>query len=180
MPNNAPGVIFLDKIQAFISITAIGASALRNQGKGVLAASREFCAKMDLGKYSDINNIVKFQILLNKDTERLLDNFSFRKRPWGTARKAINLFLRDALYNKYLSARYQLEEIEPFLEVPLDSAVSKGLRKRAGRGVLPQWPGMKSLTKTISDNYQVFAQAIAKELKIHRIHLDIYLWLENR
>ena len=47
--------------------------------------------------------------------------------------------------------------IESYLEIPLDSAVTKGLKKIAKRGELPQWKGLKSLTKAVSAKYQQFA-----------------------
>ena len=37
----------------------------------------------------------------------------------GAARKAINLFLRDALYNRYLNRRFALSWIQAWIEVPL-------------------------------------------------------------
>lgn len=92
----------------------------------------------------------------------------------------MNLFLRDALYNQYLSRRFGIGKIEAWLEVPLDSAVARGLKAEAGRGGLPQWPGLKNLTPEVSDMFQTFALAYAHTVKITPVHLDMYLWLENR
>jgi len=48
-----------------------------------------------------------------------------------------------------------------------------------GRGS-PHWPGLKSLKTDISKTFQDFAAEYAKQRGIARIHLDVYLWLENR
>ena len=158
---------------------AIGNSALRNQGKGILRKAQQHCSEIDLSIYSSFNE-QEFLLQLDKETEIMLDSFGLKKRPWGAARKALNLFFRDALYNKYLSKEYNLENIEKFLEIPLDSVVSYGLKKRGKRGQLPKWPGLKSLTKNISNVYQQFAKDESVKENLFRIHLDMYLWLENR
>ena len=53
---------------------------------------------------------------------------------WGTARKALNIFLRDALYTTYLSKRYGLPRAEASLEIPLDSITAVRLREVYGAG----------------------------------------------
>jgi hypothetical protein len=40
---------------------------------------------------------------------------------WGAARKALNLVLRDILYNQYLQREYGFNRIGKWLELPLDS-----------------------------------------------------------
>ena len=135
---------------------------------------------MDLKRYSQISN-EQFQQQLDKDTNHLLTKFKIKAKPWGTARKAINLFLRDALYNKYLSKNYKLDKVEPFLELPLDSIVAKSLKKLSDNTKeLRYWPGLKHLTKEISQKYQNVAQKCATKQHLSKVHLDIILWTENR
>ena len=129
---------FIKTVQLKTATSAIGPSALRNQGPGILNKAQKYCSEMDLSIYSSLKEN-EFISRLDKETERMLDLFGLLHRPWGTARKALNLFFRDALYNKYLSKEYNLETIESFLEIPLDSAVAKGLKKRDIDRVLPRW-----------------------------------------
>jgi len=123
----------------------------------------------------------RFQLWLDSQTELLLDSLPIKNRPWGAARKAINLFLRDSLYNQYLCKQFKLQSIETLLEIPLDSAVAKGLKKLdSNRGELPRWPGLKNLTRKVSEDFQAFASEQANLKGIVRVHLDMYLWLANR
>ena len=170
---------FINTLQRKVAFTAVGPSALRGQGKGVLRASQDFLAQIPLTKIPKSNKKI-FQLWLEHQTELLLDNLPIKNRPWGAARKAINLFLRDALYNKYISKKFRLQLIEKWLEVPLDSAVAKGLKLNSGRGELPIWPGLKNLTQKVSEDFQVFASKQAHLKGIARVHLDMYLWLANR
>lgn len=170
----------LQKLQRFIAICAISISALRNQGIGSIQKARAFCGGLSLIKYGQAKNRKDYIKLLDDDTVKLAKLINPKKKPWGTARKALNLFMRDCLYNRYLSEHFHLTKLEDFLEIPLDSAVSKGLRNKAGRGYLPKWPGLIGLKKPASEVYQKFAQEIADKRKISRVHLDLELWLENR
>jgi hypothetical protein len=149
------------------------------QGKWTIRASQDFLANFPLSRVPTSNE-ARFRSWLDRITESLLDHLPTKGRPWGAARKAINLFLRDALYNQYLNRQFGIRRIERWLEVPLDSVVAKGLIGRAGRSVLPQWPGLKYLTPDRSDAFQTFASDCARTFKIDRVHLDMYLWLENR
>jgi hypothetical protein len=45
---------------------------------------------------------------------------------------------------------------------------------------LPRWPRLKYLVKDDSDKYQKFAETLAAEKEIARVHLDMTFWLENR
>jgi len=170
---------FLRMVQQSVAITAVGPSALRRQGRGVLAASHDFLASISLAQLPKASS-GRFAAWLDRQTEKLLDAFPVDGRPWGSARKAMNLFLRDALYNRYMADRFQLDSVEPWLEMPLDSAVARGLKSQGLRGELPQWPGLKHLTPAISERFQDFALRYAREMGLARVHLDIYLWPANR
>ncbi len=170
---------FIPTVQHKVAVTAVGPSVLRGQGKGVLKASQRFLASVSLARLPN-SSATRFRDWLDRQTESLLDQLPIHGRPWGAARKAINLFLRDTLYNQYLSRRFGIGNSEAWLEVQLDSAVARGLKAEAGRGVLPQWPGLKNLKPDVSDEFQTFASKHAHTLGVERVHLDIYLWLEHR
>lgn len=170
---------FIHAMHQRTAVTAVGPSAMRGQGKGVLEATQDYLAKLNLASIpkSTQNDFLHW---LDRATESLLTKLPIKNRPWGAARKAINLFLRDLLYNQYLNDHFEFGQIESWLEVPLDSAVAKGLKERAGRAQLPQWPRLKRLKQDVSEQFQAFAADYAATHNIHRVHLDIYLWLENR
>lgn len=170
---------FITTLQRMVAVTAVGPSALRGQGKGVLGAAQDFLARLSLARLPK-SNAKRFRAWLDRRTEALLDVLPVENRPWGAARKAVNLFLRDALYNQYLCSHFKLQSVEPWLEVPLDSAVARGLKSRGKRGELPQWPGLKNLKSNVSDRFQDFATQYAEQKDVARVHLDMYLWLENR
>ncbi|MCH7559635.1 MAG: hypothetical protein IIB56_19590 [Planctomycetes bacterium] len=170
---------FITTLQRKVAFTAVGPSALRGQGKGVLRTSQDFLAQMSLTRVPK-SSAKRYRLWLDRQTELLLNILPIKNRPWGAARKAINLFLRDALYNKYLSKKFKLQSIETWLEVPLDRAVTKGLKLHSNRGELPRWPGLKNLKPNISEGFQVFASKQAILKGIARVHLDMYLWLDNR
>lgn len=170
---------FIQTMQNKVAVSAVGPSALRGQGKGVLSATQTFLAKVNLTKIQKIDHR-QFEIWLDRQTGSLLDKLPLKNRPWGAARKAINLFLRDALYNRYLCLHFKINKIESMLEVPLDRVIASSLKRIGKRGQLPSWPGLKWLTKPASNQFQLFASEIAMKKKIKRVHIDMYLWLENR
>ena len=167
-------------IQRFVAFDCIGPSSLRNQGAGVISATREYLAGINLRNIPRTNQKA-FRKWIDHHTHSLLDTLPIRNRPWGSARKALNLFLRSALYNHYLRKEYKIRAIEQFLEIPLDKVVATALKRHAGRGALPQWPGLKHLTPPISEPFQEYATIFSKELNLpFRVLLDNYLWLKYR
>jgi len=119
---------FLEIMQEKVAASAIGPSTIRNRGKSVIGNTRLFLTQLNLRKFS-VKNKASFEKRLNIETNKFKKILSIKARRWGVARKAINLFLRDAFYNRYLSDRFKLERIEYFLEIPLDTIVAKGLRE---------------------------------------------------
>jgi hypothetical protein len=170
---------FIETMQRRTGVTAVGPSALRGQGKGVLKVSQEYLGTIDLSRIS-ISTRNKYIAWLDKHTNALLEKLPIRNRPWGAARKALNLFMRDTLYNQYLNDHYRIDKLEAWMEVPLDRAVAKGLKQHAGRGRLPHWPGLKNLKPDVSAIFQEYATEYAMTKSVTRVHLDIYLWMENR
>jgi hypothetical protein len=171
---------FLPTIQRYVAVTAIGPSALRNQGdKGVIDAAREFLSKPRILYAFNIKTEGEFRSQLNMATDQLTKALPKKAQSWGASRKSLNLFLRDAFY---LADCYRLSSIEHWLELPLDSAVASGLTKKAAelKLELPSWPGLKRLIPSMSSLFQSFAEDVAKKRGQARVHLDMYLWLEER
>ena len=166
---------FLDILLMRTVEAAIGPSALRNQGSGnVIGRTRQFLGHISYEQFVT-DRKVQFQRELDKQTRLLVGNLPERARNWGAARKALNLMLRDILYNQYLQKEYQFNRIEKFLELPLDQFVAKGIIHDS-TDELPKWRGIKYLTETDNDRYQNAASVIAAAKKIQRIHLDVYYW----
>lgn len=170
---------FLKVMQRHTATTCIAPSSLRNQGPGVLVAARTRLSKISLARIPH-SSAVRFGAWLDRETEKILDQLPIRERPWGVARKALNLFLRDALCNQYLARTYGLNEVQQWLEIPLDSIVARTIRSKSLPGTLPAWPGLKHLQREVSDDYQAVAQDMAAERRMARVHLDMYLWLDGR
>jgi hypothetical protein len=165
----------LERIQSRIAITCLGPSSLRNQGSpGVLHAARQHLMILQIEKFSMTSN-KKFRDALNNETRRLMRRLPQAAQNWGAARKALNLFLRDALYNTYLAEYYSLTSVEPFLEIPLDGIVARALCSYY-KTELPRWKSIKSLTLAESDMYQAKASEYAQRLEMNRVHLDLFLW----
>ena len=167
-------------IQEFEAVSAVGASTVRGQPSGTADACREFFSRIDLTKVPRRSQAL-FDKWLNDQTRRLQRKLPNPDRPWGIARKTLNLFLRSCFYNRFLCERYRLDRAEPWLEVPLDGVVARGLRKHAGRGRLPDWPGLAWLTPERSETFQQHALDYAAEMGLPaRVFLDNYLWLLGR
>lgn len=167
-------------MQEYIAVTTIGPSTLRNQGsKGVIRAAQQYLAVMNIRAFSVEKENIYLRVL-DDHTERLRITLPKAAQNWGAARKALNLYLRDICYNRFLCERYNLSEKENWMEIPLDSFVASSLKKRAGRGQLPCWPGLNGLTPEISFKFQKFAKHFAANEGISRIHLDMRLWMDTR
>ena len=170
----------ISMIQQFTAVDSVGVSAMRNQGPGVLKAVQRYLSPLQLDDIP-VKSENEFGVWLAGQTEGLLRAMPLDTRPWGTARKALNLFLRGCLYNHYLRRHYRLDHIEHWLEIPLDSVTAKALKREAGRGQLPQWPGLKHLRKQTSDKFQAYARTYSESVGLPaRIFVDNYLWLKNR
>jgi hypothetical protein len=171
-------VEFLRAIQRYVAVSAIGVTAVRGRTRGVLRAARAFAAKLDLTQFS-VTDKALFRAALDAATDRLQHALPAGGRSWGVARKAVNLFLRDALYNHYLRAAFELAKAEPWFEVPLDSMVAASLLKRNPRAAVPAWATVKGLSPSENDAYQEALRALAARLGVAAVHLDSLLWLEG-
>lgn len=166
----------VDRVRKRIAQTAIGPSALRNQGgANVVQRARDFLRSVDLAAFR-VGTEAGFRARLDKATEALRSRLPRGARNWGTARKALNLFLRDAVYSFYVREYYGLARLEPWLEVPLDSLVAAEILRSRDDGALPRWPGVKHLSPEISDAYQRVASRIGSAAGVYRVHLDLSWW----
>lgn len=168
----------LSKLQKKLAITAISPSALRGQGNGgIVNSAREYCSKIDIGKMASIESKDRFELELNRLTNGICRKAGVE---WGAGRKAINLFLREILYNHYFNLRFSFGKMEGYMEIPLDSITSKALKKEKGGEDLPRWKGLVGLTREDSEEFQDFADRLAKGCGMARVHLDIELWVRGR
>lgn len=159
---------------------AVGASTVRGRGNaGVVAASRNFLRQVDLAVFGQPTR-KRFSKHLDAATIELRDSLPRGARHWGLARKVMNIFLRDCLYTTYLDTAFDLRNNEAFFELPLDSITAVQLKRAAGRGKLPAWPGVKHLTPPLSAKLQDAASAEAARRGIKRIHLDAIWWSASR
>jgi len=166
----------LKKLQWRIAVLAIGPSTLRNQGaSGVNEVARSFLAGLKIRRFASSNEAA-FRRKLDTATEAGQVSFPAGAQHWGTARKAINVFLRDCLYSADLSSAYNIARIRPWLELPLDSFAARGLRNDGAR--LPRWRGVKHLDDSTNLEYQAAARSIAQKLpgNVCRVDLDLCYW----
>ena len=155
---------------------AIGASTVRKQGApGVVDAARRSLAGLKLTRYAR-GGVRQFQTMLDNNTETLKRAFPMGARNWGTARKCLNIFLRDVLYNRYLSEHFEFEQFESHLEIPLDRDVGSALREQPEGFELPRWRTIKFLTQSDSRQFQLAARQVARRLGTHPVHLDLIYW----
>ncbi len=154
----------------------IGPSTGRNMGpSGTIGIARGFLKNLDLDKISKKNR-ESFEIAIDEITYNFQNALPIGGQYWGSCRKFLNIFLRETLYNCYLRERYNLEIIEPWLEIPLDSHVAKGLHAEQDGNILPRWNTVIGLSKEDNFKYQQFAEKLATSKGISRVHLDLFYW----
>ena len=163
-------------MQRRIARGSIGPSTLRGMGpKGTIEQTRMYLCKIDLRD---------FKTRSGKGFNQVLDHYTSllkRKLPkgaqhFGSARKALNIFLRDVNYNRFLCDHYNLHRLEPWLELPLDSHVAKGLKLEPEGKELSRWAGVIHLKPVVNMEYQYVAKKVADCLGMHRVHLDLMYW----
>jgi predicted transcriptional regulator len=183
---------FIQKnLQRFLAEVGITQSAVRGERKpGLKKAVIDFLSN-EL-QLSDFTKPGQFSDVLDRETNRLIDFWSRRDSrgmSWGTARKCLNILLREATYNYYMRARYGLEAVESLLEVSLDNRVEKNIRRDMQRLKQPllRLPKFESgfsiikLTREQHENYQTAAEWIAREAyHTHRVHLDLVYFPKPR
>jgi hypothetical protein len=167
---------FIEQMRNREASSSIGPSTARSMGTGTVDEARRFLKTLDVKCFvTDSANVFRKQL----DAATMELSQSLTCRSWGAARKFLNIYLRGVLYNRHLCDHFGYQVLEPFLEVPLDSHVARGLRdEEGGRSRLPRWRTIIGLTTNVSDAYQDFAEEVARSPKyqVARVHLDIVYW----
>lgn len=171
----------LRHLQRYLANIAIGPTTLRNPGvPGVRRAAIKFLVKIDLRRLRGTKPR-QYTDVLYSWTKKLMRSFPRgARRNFGAARKAVNLFMAQAYFNREMAAQYGLRRFANFLETPLDSGAASKIRsyaqKKCGRHTLDRWKGIKNLAQEVSQQYQVQARKLAKQWALPRGELDIVLW----
>ena len=160
--------------------TSVGPSTARGMGpKGTIAAARKFLKEINLDHLTPETE-ERFEKELDDITEQFLAAMPSDARRWGAVRKFLNIFLRGVLYNWYLCEHFHLHQVEPWLEIPLDSQVAQGLKKEIEGKNLPRWKTVIGLERTTHDLFQTVASEVADRRGIARVHLDLFYWRSER
>ena len=169
---------FLEAVRSRAARSAATASAVRGRGNtGTVDASRAYLRHMDLTPFGSPSG---FAAALDQETARLLAKLPIGAQHWGMARKVLNIFLRDCLYTTFLEKEFHLSRADAAFELPLDSITVTHLKRAAGRGLLPPWPGVRHLSKQNSDLFQKAAAEEANRRGLTRVHLDAVWWAQGR
>jgi hypothetical protein len=169
---------FIATLRKRIASAAIGASTIRRMGpKGTAKRARMFLSRLNLNRFR-VDSGQEFSEVLDRATESFVAALPRKAKRWGLARKLLNIFLRDAAYNRYLSRYFGLWRIERWMEVPLDSHVGKQLRTSPDgrRRHLPRWKTVIGLTPQESTEFQKVATMAARRKAVARVDLDVYYW----
>ena len=103
--------------------------------------------------------------------------FPTRRSELGCGEKgAQHLHALHFLHYAPVAVEYGLEQIVPYLEVPLDSQVATRLRGQPEGARLPAWKSIASLTEECSRAFQDVAARVACRMKVHRADLDVFYW----
>jgi hypothetical protein len=98
---------------------------------------------------------------------------------WGVTRKALNIFLLEAVTRSKLARHYKLQRHEASMEVPLDSTVARGLICDATRLEIPVplvWTRLRDVDHELNAKYQTLARRVAAKRKVHRYQLDFFYY----
>ena len=171
---------FIASVQKFMAIQAVSASTVRGLPAGSLGKIQAYLGRLRLGRLAGMDGS-DYARWLDAKTRDLQNKLRGCRKRWGLARKVLNLFIRQCLYNTYLSRKFRLARVQKHMEMPLDSKVARGLKEDAGRGALPPWPRLIRLDRNTSQKFQEHAEDYASRKGLPaRVFLDNYLWLEYR
>ncbi len=173
---------FYKALTKHLANVSIGVSTVRGYPTGTGKCVREYLGGMDFNQFRLIMNEADYSNIIDEHTKNLVDKLYLiidhskeKTALWGIARKCLNIFMRNACYNRFIYEKYQLSHLMPFLEVPLDSYVGKKLDSHNKN---TKWTTITAINKVTNDNYQSVATDMAKnEYSFnHRIHLDLIAW----
>lgn len=165
----------IQAVQRHVARVAVGASTARGCPKYTVKKAREFLSGTQLADFSAATDQSAFDIILNAHTKRMRAHLPTGVG-WGHRRKFINIFLRDAAYNRFLCHAYGLSYIEKWLEVPLDGNVGGKIYANRGENKLTPWDTIRDLKSQKSRKYQDVAQTISDAKKVYRVDLDLEYW----
>lgn len=162
---------YVINMQKYIASKTISPNELRNQGgPPIIESAISFLNKISLSEFSG-NTEQEFVKLLNDKTFELVKRLPIKSNHWGSARKVLNLFMRDVTYNTILNKYYNLETVSKLLEIPLDAKTAKMIKKNYKDDKLPNFQSVKNLSPNVNSNYQIAANIIAKKFETHRVDL---------
>ena len=163
---------FYTTLQAYVVNAEIDRSVIQirtkeSKSEGTVEAARQFLYHVDLSAFGAPD---LFPTILNTTTVALMHHVNrsvpdVDPLPWGFARKALNIFLRNSFYSYYLRPRYSLQRVEAILEIPLDENAATGLRRDAKTYGLrpPRWKNIRHLTPEENVNWQQLALDVAQK-----------------
>lgn len=177
---------FLKLLKRRLAQVSVSPSALRNQGApGIIKISRDYLEAIDICAFRAALASDNYLNYLDEETEKLLNKFPENAKSWGAARKSLNLFFREVVYNFYFANHLNIpstteenNQLLRQLEVPLDKDVATSLI--AIYEDLPKWTSIKELTLDQSKLFQEKAAECAAKLETIRVHLDLKFWREKR
>lgn len=168
-----------EDVRVHLAIVSVGNSTLRSQsGKGCNERARNFLRdEMKLSGLSELDEKSFFAFLDQKTVQlaALLPLPDSSGPNWGAARKVISIYFRLCAMNKDVNSEFDLSSIEPFLEVPLDSEVIKGIDKQEGTAHAKTFR-IRTLTPFRNTEFQALAKRIAVQKGLHRYELDVLYW----
>lgn len=133
-------------LQRQVAQLSANGSSLRNQGApGVVAAARKGLTDVNLLLLPRAGSEA-FTRHLDDITQNLVSNFPAGAQSWGAARKGLDFFLRDCLYNFYLRDWYGLAlRIAPETDLFLSSRFRPGENHVASRRRQRGYPNREHL-----------------------------------
>ena len=174
---------WIEHIRRHLAVASVGNSTLMSQaGQGRVERAQQFLIQqVQLNSLANIDN-AKFNKYLSAKTRSLANQLL---RPtdntpnWGAARKVINIFLRLCSMNKDLNPHFQLSNIEPYLELPLDNQIVSRIDEEAKTNFRKSFK-IRELKATENEKIQCVASGIAKKKGLLRYELDVLFWNSGR
>lgn len=177
--------------QVRVAKVSISPSAFRGQGKkGLIQNTRRYLENINLNEFAKHLENGQYSDYLDQETKKLHKSVSTYSCQWGTARKGLNIFFRDVLYNSFFFKTLKLKfEYGNQMEIPLDSKTMKEIREKftdldlqSKKLKRPTETAIIRLTPTLSRIYQEAATAIAKISYpgYTRVDLDMEFWTKEK
>jgi len=168
----------IKKIQNRIANIMVDASILRGQPAGTVKVVRNFFKELDLNCFKYIKDEKSYIDILNKQTDFLKDKMP--SQSWGMARKVLNILIFQAAHDIFLSKEYNLNDLIPFFEIPLDNPNGKRLAEKEGGNLWGKNTTITNLLKENSDTLQKIAKRIAEnEHSCEKCYLDLFYFREE-